>query len=607
MFRFGISAKFLTAFTLLLAVMAGMGLFAIDKIGEVNGLSLEMRNRWLPASQIIGDIHAYTSQYRIKQSEHIAGATPEAKQRAEKLMRNAQAAIDGMLKDYQPLLESREQKALFTSLKTDWAKYTQSSETLIRLSNTGDPTATDTFNGEALDSFYAVEDDILQLIDLNGKGATALSTRSDKIYTEARKFTVGAVGTGLAMAIALLLLLMRTVARPISKMSVAVGRLVEGDLAVDVPGVRRKDELGSLARALDGFKELFTADQKRAQMEIERARDAQLTIDAIGGGLTALAEGNLTYRVDENGQGALAKLHVDYNEAVARLAGVLGHIVDGCHTIKSGTSEIASASSDLSRRTERQAESLAHASRTLSEFTGTVKVAADNARQTSSRLGIARQSAENVDDTAKKAIIAMRHIEASSKEMTDIITIDGIAFQTNLLALNAGVEAARAGQSGAGFAVVAQEVRNLAQRSAEAAASIRKLVMTSGAQINEGVSLVESSGDALRQIVSEVASVCELVDEIAEAAQKQASGIAEISGMVTSMDEATQQNAAMVEESSASTRNLSDETGRLVEQLGTFRLARQQGVAAASSRWTSAPAFHGNAAVKVDEDDWASF
>jgi len=611
MFRFGISAKFLTAFTLLLAVMAGMGIFAINKIGEVNGLSLEMRNRWLPASQIIGDIHAYTSQYRIKQSEHIAGATPQAKARSEKLMRNAQAAIDGMLKDYKPLLESKEQKALFTSLQADWAKYTQSSETLIRLSNANDPAVTDTFNGEALDSFYAVEDDILQLIDLNGKGATALSTRSDKIYTEARKFTVGAVGAALAMAIALLLLLMRTVARPISKMSTAVGRLVEGDLAVDVPGLRRKDELGSLARALDGFKELFAADQKRAQQEIERARDAQVTIDAIGGGLIALAEGNLTYRVDENGHGALAKLHVDYNEAVARLADVLGHIVDGCHTIKSGTSEIASASSDLSRRTERQAESLAHASRTLSEFTGTVKVAADNARQTSSRLGVARQSAENVDDTAKKAIVAMRHIEASSKEMTDIITtIDGLAFQTNLLALNAGVEAARAGQSGAGFAVVAQEVRNLAQRSGEAAASIRKLVMTSGAQINEGVSLVESSGDALRQIVNEVASVCELVDEIAEAAQKQASGIAEISGMVTSMDEATQQNAAMVEESSASTRNLSDETGRLVEQLGTFRLARQQGGARPTghaAHRAPAPAFHGNAAVKVDEDDWTSF
>jgi methyl-accepting chemotaxis protein len=358
---------------------------------------------------------------------------------------------------------------------------------------------------------------------------------------------------------------------------------------------------------------------------MERAKETEATINAIGSGLSALANGNLTYRVEENSSGPLGKLYVDYNEAVSHLVEAMSEIVEGCNTIKNGTNEIAQASSDLSQRTEKQAESLAHTSRTLEEFTGSVKVAADNARQTSARLSVARTSAEKVDETAKRAVTAMRNIQASSKEMTDIITtIDGLAFQTNLLALNAGVEAARAGASGAGFAVVATEVRHLAQRSAEAAASIRKLVATSGSLITEGVSLVENSGEALRQIVTEVTEVSDLVDEIAQAAEKQASGISEISTMVTSMDNATQQNAAMVEESTASSRNLSAETKRLFEQLSQFELGHQHGGHSSMSEsafsYQSAPEpeeaprpqimparSQGNLALKVDEDDWAEF
>lgn len=624
-----ITAKMVFAFAILLVVMAGIGLFSVSRMGQVNEVSAELRNRWLPASQLIGDIHAYTSQYRIQQSAHVSATTPEEKAKTEKLLRNARGAIDGMMGDYEPLLATNEQKALFADLKTNWQQYGQLTDQMVGLSNANDPAANDLFNGESLDMFYTVEDSILQLIDLNTKGANALSAKSESIYGEVRKAVIAAMSGGLVIALMLLALLMRTVARPVKLMSVAVKQLVEGDLSVEVPGLSRKDELGSLARALDSFKALFAADQERSRAEAERARETQATIDAIGNGLAALAQGKLTHRVEEDVSGPLGKLYVDYNEAVTHLLNAMSEIVEGCNTIRDGTNEIAQASSDLSHRTEKQAESLAHTSRTLEEFTGSVKIAADNARQTSARLAVARSTAEKVDDTARRAAAAMRNIEASSKEMNDIITtIDGLAFQTNLLALNAGVEAARAGASGAGFAVVATEVRHLAQRSAEAAASIRKLVATSGALITEGVSLVENSGEALRQIVSEVSDVSGLMDEIAEAAEKQASGIAEISAMVNSMDNATQQNAAMVEESTASSRNLSSETNRLVQQLSQFELGQLYGARMAAPAPAAEfavgfeeeeegymappvaapkPRVAGNLAVKMDEDDWTEF
>ncbi|HEY6869216.1 MAG TPA: methyl-accepting chemotaxis protein [Novosphingobium sp.] len=630
MFRQKIATRFVVAFALMLATMGGLGLFAIDRIGQISSISDELRSRWLPASQSLGDIHTYLSQYRIKEGENLEAATPEARARTTKLVRNARAVVEGAISDYSKLITTPEQHKAFDGFSAAWQTYVATSDKILSQNESGDPQALATYSGEALDQFYAVEDSVVTLIDLNQKGAAAVSKNADEIHKRAISVTFAVVGAALLLAIGLLITLMRGVALPIRRMSEAVTRLIDGDLEVAIPATGRSDEIGSLARALEGFKDLFNADHRRALAEQERAREVQLTIDAIGGGLEALAEGNLTHRVPENGSGALGKLHTDYNEAVASLSEVLRQIVAGCNTIKLGTEEIAAASLDLSRRTEHQAASLAETSRTLNEFSGSVKVTADNALQTSSRLSVAREIAGKVEDISRQAAVAMRNIEGSSREMAEIVNlIDGIAFQTNLLALNAGVEAARAGEAGKGFAVVANEVRALAQRSADAARDIRELIATSTSQVASGVNLVESSGDALRQIVGEVGSVSGLVEEIAEAATKQATGIGEISVMVNAMDEFTQQNAAMVEESSAGTRNLSEETNQLFDRLSRFRLGREAVVAAASRAshadqprhspspapsYTPAaaapapvPAFDGNAALKVSTDDWSEF
>lgn len=605
-----ISAKMILAFAGLLAMIAGTGVFAVIKIAEVNELSAQMRTRWLPATQLIGDLHAYTSQYRIAQSGVVMASDPGSMRKAEIQLKNASTAISGLLNDYKPHVATPEQKALYSNVTINWAEYGKLTNQMVALSNAGDTAgATDLFKGEALDMFYMVEDDILQLVDLNVKAGDANSAESDAIFKKSRTMILASLGGALVLSFLLSMLMMRIIAHPLKRMSQVISRVVDGDLDVEVPGRERSDEIGQLAKALDSFKALFAADKERAEAEQERNRQTQATIDAIGAGLSALAQGDLTYKVSDDASGPLAKLHVDFNEAVSHLLAALSEIVDGCNTIRIGTGEIAQASDDLSRRTERQAESLARTSTTLEQFTASVKLAADNARQTSVRVGNARKSAEQVDATAKHAIEAMRHIEASSNEMNAIIsTIDALAFQTNLLALNAGVEAARAGDAGAGFGVVAAEVRLLAQGSAEAAAKIRELVATSGAQVANGVALVENSGEALKQIVAEVTHVSGLMEEIATAAEQQASGLHEISATVASMDTVTQQNAAMVEESTAGARNLSAETERLFEQLSFFELGRSEGQSQRKPAVKAAmPRQHGNLALKTQEDEWEDF
>ena len=561
MLRFNISAKLLTAFSLLLAIMAMMGLFAVEKMGEVDQISGEMRSRWLPKAQAMGDIHTYLSQYRIKQGDLIDTPTD----RTEKLVRNAQPVITGLLDDYGRHADAR-QKAALDQLRQAWGEYTDQNQGLVKAARAGDPGARALFQGDSLDKFYAMEDKVLAMIDADGKAAADGSSRSAAIYAAARTVLIGTIVAGLAAAIGLMALLMFNIARPLAMMRDAVTRLVAGDMDAHLPG------LGRGPRALGRFKDLVHADAERAAAEKARAAETEATIAAIGGGLAALAAGDLSHRVPENGNGALAKLHVDFNTAVGELTAVLVKIVDGCTTIQTGTMEISAAANDLAMRSEQQAASIAETARTLGEFTGTVRITAENARQTSGRLSVARSTAGSVEDIARRAIEAMRSIEGSSREMSEIVNvIDGIAFQTNLLALNAGVEAARAGESGKGFAVVATEVRALAQRSAEAASHIKTLINSSTSQVGAGVTLVGETGTMLGAIVERVGEVTTMINRIADTAQVQARHIGQVNEAIGEMDRVTQQNAAMVEETTAAARALADEAAQLGAMVSQFR------------------------------------
>ncbi len=174
-----------------------------------------------------------------------------------------------------------------------------------------------------------------------------------------------------------------------------------------------------------------------------------------------------------------------------------------------------------------------------------------------------------------QAITAMSAINQSSRKIADIIgVIDEIAFQTNLLALNAAVEAARAGEQGRGFAVVAGEVRKLAQRSADAAKEIKALITDSVAKVEDGGKLVDRAGQTLREIMSSVKKVSDIVAEMAAAAREQASGIEQVNKAILQMDQVTQQNAALVEETAAASQAMGGQARELQQLMGFFMLER---------------------------------
>ena len=297
-------------------------------------------------------------------------------------------------------------------------------------------------------------------------------------------------------------------------------------------------------------------------------------INTLGGGLKALADGDLTQHLATPFVPSMEVVRKDFNEAVAGLHEAMQTVEGNANAIASGAQEIRSAADDLAKRTEQQAASVEETAAALDEITTTVADSSRRADEAGTLVGKTRIGAEKSGEVVKKAIGAMGQIEQSSREISNIIgVIDDIAFQTNLLALNAGVEAARAGEAGKGFAVVAQEVRELAQRSASAAKDIKALITTSGEQVKSGVALVDETGRALQEILAQVHEVHTNVAAIVEASREQSTGLREINHSVNAMDQATQQNAAMVEESTAASHAMAREADALHTLIRRFRLA----------------------------------
>ena len=463
------------------------------------------------------------------------------------------------------------------------------------------------------------------------KGLAALKQSADIGIASSITFSLMMAGIALALGMVFAWYIGRGVTRPIMALTNTMDALAGGNLDAEVPGIDRRDELGVMAKSVLTFKEAGRANIRLQAQSVEKDKESAAAraaaaakameefdaavgdiikaamagdfsrrvalegkdgvilnvasamntmcenfsqvMDDLSDMLAALAEGNLTRRINADYHGMFGILKDNANSTADRLSETISEIKAAAREVTSASAEISGSTTDLSQRTEEQAASLEETTASMEEIAATVKKNAENAQAANRSASATREVADRGGQVVAKAVDAMAKIEDSSRKISDIIgVIDEIARQTNLLALNAAVEAARAGEAGRGFAVVASEVRSLAQRSSQAAKDIKDLITNSNGQVNDGVDLVNKAGAALTEIVDSIKKVAEIVADIANASNEQATGIEQVNKALTQMDEVTQQNSALVEENAATAKTLEHQAKAMDERVSFFKL-----------------------------------
>jgi methyl-accepting chemotaxis protein len=296
-------------------------------------------------------------------------------------------------------------------------------------------------------------------------------------------------------------------------------------------------------------------------------------INTVKKSIEEVTSGNLAVSIPEFGNNCAGRLIPGINSLSSSIATLVREIRASSQNAMSLSEQLSARSAQLSVKTEQQSASLIETAASMEQMAASTKNTADNSRLASEQANVATLQARKGGELMGQVATNMESITECAQQMTEIISlIDGIAFQTNILALNAAVEAARAGDHGKGFSVVAEEVRNLAHRSAEAAKNIKTLIEVTSSNVTQGVTVVSEAEKNMREIVAGSGNVSRLMDDISASTSEQEKGISQITLALSELERVTQSNVAMAEELNGSSDVLRNQVIELQARTRNFRL-----------------------------------
>lgn len=543
-----IAQKLIVSF-LIMAVIACI----IGVVGIVGNLSIKKADNTLyeedtRGMQYAGNAAVTFMQIRYNSLRRLYGADQKAIDDAVKLMSENFNQMDEHLVKCHETIKAPDIKELLDRIQKNWDFYRPVMNEDNQVAVRGEKTE---MNMALVQAGTELRDDFLLLFE---KVAVQAGDKADDNAAKAQTTVIIVsivIVAGLAMSVLLGVYLSRIIGKPLRMMSEVAKKLAVGDINVTI-NVTSKDEIGELA---DAFRLLV--DSTKEQVSVTRK----------------IAEGDLTTEITvRSEEDVLGKALIDVTKNLNEL---VVSIVSSADQVASSSSLVSESSIALSQGATEQASSVQELTASLDMISEQTSLNAQNAHKANELAVNAKQNAEKGNTHMKEMLSAMEEINISSTNISKIIkVIDDIAFQTNILALNAAVEAARAGQHGKGFAVVAEEVRTLAAKSANAASETTDMIESSIRKVDAGTKIANETAGALNQIVDEVSKAADLVGSIANASQEQKSSIGQINEGIQQVSKVVQTNAATSEESAAASEELSSQAEQMKETISVFKLRR---------------------------------
>lgn len=359
----------------------------------------------------------------------------------------------------------------------------------------------------------------------------------------------------MALTVLFSLFFAKRITKPIISTTNRLRSLAQGNLTDPVDVWYSKDELGVLSNSLE-----------------ETIVCLRQYINLITVALTQISEGNLCHRMEGTFKGDFYKIKSTFNEILDSLSDTFASINLSAEQVNSGAVQVSNIAQSVSQGSTQQASAIEQLSATLNDVS---KQITQNSADAKNAYNIVSQNTEAVDNCntdMSKMLNAMNAINTASSEISKIIkVIDEIAFQTNILALNAAVEAAREGSKG--FGVVADEVRRLASRSAEAAKQTASLIENQAAAVSKGSQIAEETADSLNEIVEKSNTIKDLVKNISEASEAQTEAIVQVNTGVDQISAVVSANTSTAVGSASASEELSSQSLILKNMIARFKLS----------------------------------
>jgi len=555
--RLQVTQKLTLAFGVMLAFCLLLTGFCLYQLSEVNAAANRLANRYLTSMRLLSTMDSrLNSKRRVELREIAAGKDMKEFHAEQSRIKELQKDVLAAQNEYEQYIDSAEQRATYDQFKEKLSAYESSMIHTNQMQEQGKIAEAEAFSKvQGKQAFVDVAAALDTAIASNNNLGIVFAKAAEQKYATAKLLILLLLGIAAVVSIGLAASITRNISIPLKRAAEVLGKVAEGDLTHHLE-ITSQDEIGALTNSL--------------------------------------------------------------NHTVAELGSLLATVAENATQLAAASEEISASASHSSESAQRQSDQTTQVATAMHEMSATVVEVSNNSQKAADAAREASDTARNGGTVVSETLTTMRAIAASNSAVATKITelgksserigaiasvIDDIADQTNLLALNAAIEAARAGEQGRGFAVVADEVRKLAERTAAATKEIAGMIesiqkeareavaaMRSGSlEVERGVTRTEGSGKALDQIIEMASRVGDMVAQIATAATEQSATAELVNDNISNIAEMTSQSSINAGETAKACTDLSNLAFNLQTLVGNFKLDSSKGRRATEANHRNPP------------------